>query len=60
LALLDSRDHKLASWIERVKIGKHTLSLLLPAKARQRGHDKLRISGAGIKTRMLPVNILPT
>jgi hypothetical protein len=50
LTLLDAKGKPLANWTERETAGKHTLTLLLPLKARHAAHDKLHITETGNTT----------
>jgi hypothetical protein len=45
--LLDAHGHVVASWTETEHKGKDVLTLALPAKARHRGRDTIRITAAG-------------
>jgi hypothetical protein len=56
LTLLDARGRKLAGWVRRTESGTHRLSLVLPARARKPGRDRLRISAAGA-TKTLRVTV---
>jgi hypothetical protein len=47
LRLADAKGRTLAHWRTRAKKGVNILALLLPAKARHPGRDKLRVSSAG-------------
>jgi hypothetical protein len=47
LTLLDKHGKKLAGWAKREGAGRHTLTLLLPARARHAGKDRLRITETG-------------
>jgi hypothetical protein len=49
LVLNDAKGVTLARWHVHARAGRHTLSLLLPPKARHKGHDRLRVSAAGAK-----------
>jgi hypothetical protein len=50
LTLLDTHGKPLGGWTEHETAGKHTLTLLLPLKARHAGHDKLHITEPGNTT----------
>jgi hypothetical protein len=50
LTLLDPNGKKLAGWRKHAKSGKNAYSLLLPAKARHKGREELRITAAGNPT----------
>jgi hypothetical protein len=47
LTLLDKHGKKLAGWVRHEGAGRHTLTLLLPAKARHKGRETLRVTKTG-------------
>ncbi len=49
LTLLDTKGHKLASWVEHEQSGSRKLGLLLPLVARRKGHETLRITQTGTR-----------
>jgi hypothetical protein len=57
VALVDAKQHVLASWTETEKKGSTKLELVLPVKARHTGHDTLQIIVAG-KTKTVSIALI--
>ncbi len=55
VTLLDARSRRLAGWTRHAAAGRNAYVLVLPANARRRGHDTIRVTARGIAPRTLTV-----
>jgi hypothetical protein len=57
LTLSDTKGHALSSWREHELAGLHRLQLLLPAKARRKGRELLKIAAPGALSRTVTLTL---
>jgi hypothetical protein len=57
LTLVTAKHRSVAAWTVLARKGRHTLRLTLPAKARHRGVDTLRIVTVGGPTKILHIKL---
>jgi hypothetical protein len=59
LVLLAPNGKQLARWTVHLTAGNHALTLVLPAKARHTGRDRLRIQASGAKPTTITISVRP-